>query len=75
MADEQEQREAQNRHGESMRRLQNLRDDVRGELTAIIDRYFDRRMDDAAEERAERGYLRDELAGVARRIDQTINSL
>ncbi len=75
MADEEEQREAQERHGESMRRLQSLRDDVRGGLTDIINRYYDRRMDDAAEERAIRGYVRDELRSVQRRIDETINSL
>lgn len=75
MADEEEQREAQERHSESMRRLQGLRDDVRDGLTGIVNRYYDRRMDDAAEERAIRGQVRDELRSVQRRIDETIDSL
>ena len=75
MANEQEQREGQDRRGESMRRLQGLRDNVRDDLTGIVNRYYDRRMDDASEEKGIRGQVRDELRSVQRRIDETIDSL
>lgn len=75
MADEKEQQEASDRHYDAMTRLQNLRDDVRTEITGIIDRYYDRVPSDDAYERDDRGYIRDDLRKVQRRIDETINSL
>ena len=75
MADEQEQSEARDKHSENMRRLENLRDDVRNEITNIINRYYDRVPSDLAYERDERGYIRNDLNSVQRRIDETINAL
>ena len=75
MADEREQQEARQKHDDNMRRLENLRDAVRDEITGVINRYYDRVPSDLIYEREERGYLRDDLRAVQRRIDETINSL
>lgn len=75
MADEREQEEAKQKHDETMRRLQNLRDNVRDEITDIINRYYDDPPNDLIYEREERGKIQDSLRAVQRRIDETINSL
>ena len=75
MADEQEQNQARENHEQSMRRLQTLRTDLNTELTDIINRYYDRVPSDNIYEREERGYLRDDLRRVQRRIDETLDEL
>ncbi len=75
MADEQEQRDAREKHDRNMSRLQTLRDDVRGEISDIIDRYYERIPSDMAYARDESGYIIDDLRRVQRRIDETIENL
>ncbi len=75
MADENEQREASDKHSDTMKRLENLRDDVAAEITGIIDRYYDKVPSDLTYEQEDRGYMRDDLKKVQNRIDETIDSL
>lgn len=75
MADEQEQGEAREKHEDTMRRLQKLREDVKDEITSVINRYYERVPSDNIYEREERGYIQNDLRRVQRRIDETINGL
>ena len=75
MADEQEQKDASKRHYDVMTRLQTLRSDVQQQISGIINRYYDRVPSDLKYERDDRGYIRDDLRQVQRRIDETINNL
>jgi hypothetical protein len=75
MADEEEQRKAQDHHERSLALLRDLRGDAVYRIDAIITNQASRRMDDASEEQRERSWIRGELVSLQRRIDQTISSL
>lgn len=75
MADEEEVREARAKHRRTMDLLRDLRGDTDYRITDTINRYGGREMDDLAEERDVRAGIRDDLAALQRRIDQTLNSL
>ncbi len=75
MPDEAEQNEAKDRHGRTLALLRDLRGDAEYRLTEIINRNYDRQMDNAAEEREVRATVREDLVSLQRRIDQTLNSL
>jgi hypothetical protein len=75
MADEKEQNEAREKHESSMRRLQNLREDIKVEISNVINRYYESVPSDSIYEQEERGHIKDDLRRVQRRIDETIDAL
>ena len=73
MADEQQ--EIKDRHFQTMKYLQEMRDDVKRILQDTIDRHYDFPATDSAGETAERTKLKADLREVQRRIDRTLQGL
>jgi hypothetical protein len=76
MADENdEKQQAGDRHYETMKYLQNMRDDVQRILKETINNHYDYPPENLASEQEEREKLRKDLYEIRARVDQTLNGL
>ena len=75
MADEEDQREARDKHLETIDRLGTLRSDLYSEMTAIMNDNDQTVPSDLIYEREERGRIRNDLRRLVDRINRTIDGL
>jgi hypothetical protein len=70
-----EREEAREKHSDTMRRLENLRDDVKGIISDAINKFFDYPPETLDGVRTEQGRIREYLHDARNRIDSVINEL